>query len=101
VRRRKSKLGKHVFWAVEPTIFVRGVFLGATGFNPWSCCHIPIVASDPNLSLGDVILQMKGLNNHIGDDRIDKDVVLVWGQKKRIITGADILGRLLKGVVKL
>jgi len=81
--------------------FVRGVFLGATGFNPWSSCHIPIVVSDPKLSLGDVILQMKGLNNHIGDDPIDKDVVLVWGQKKRIITGADILGRLLKGVVKL
>jgi len=35
-----------------------------------------------------------------GDDVIDKDVVLVWwGPAKRIITGADVLGRLLRGIV--
>ena len=32
-------------------------------------------------------------------DIIDQDVILIWGQEeKRVITGADILGRLLKGI---
>jgi hypothetical protein len=30
--------------------------------------------------------------------RIDNDLILVWGQQKRIITGSDILGRLLRGI---
>ena len=30
--------------------------------------------------------------SHEGDDVVDRDVVLIWGDDKRIITGADILG---------
>ncbi len=81
--------------------FLRDVLLGPTHFNPWNSCHIPIVVKDPRLSLGEVILQLKGSYSHTSDDPIDKDVVLVWGEKKRIITGADILGRLLKGITTL
>jgi metal transporter CNNM len=33
------------------------------------------------------------------DDVIDNDLILVWGEQKRIITGADLLGRLLRGIV--
>ena len=33
-----------------------------------------------------------------GDDVIDHDIILVWGRQKRIITGADVLGRLLRGI---
>jgi len=29
---------------------------------------------------------------------IDHDVILVWSNEKRVITGADILGRLLRGI---
>jgi hypothetical protein len=32
------------------------------------------------------------------DGVIDRDVLLVWGENKRIITGADIFGLLLKGM---
>jgi metal transporter CNNM len=31
---------------------------------------------------------------------IDADVILVWGAEKRVITGADILGRLLRGIAR-
>jgi hypothetical protein len=34
------------------------------------------------------------------NDVIDQDIILLWGRKKQIITGADILGRLLRGIVK-
>lgn len=34
-----------------------------------------------------------------GDDVIDNDLILVWtDEERRIITGADILGRLLRGI---
>ena len=46
-------------------------------------------------------MKLKGTYNRSSDEPIDKDVVLVWEKKKRIITGADILGRLLKGISKL
>ncbi|SHJ61039.1 protein of unknown function DUF21 [Malonomonas rubra DSM 5091] len=81
--------------------FLRGALLGPSHFNPWTCCHIPIVVKDLKISLGEVILQLKGIYSHTSDEPIDKDVVLVWGERKRIITGADILGRLLKGITKL
>jgi hypothetical protein len=32
------------------------------------------------------------------DGVIEHDVLLVWGESKRIITGADIFGLLLKGM---
>jgi hypothetical protein len=32
---------------------------------------------------------------------VDEDIILYWGESKRIITGSDILGRLLRGIVKL
>jgi hypothetical protein len=31
------------------------------------------------------------------DDVIDHDLILLWADEKRVITGADILGRLLRG----
>jgi metal transporter CNNM len=34
------------------------------------------------------------------DDVIKKDIILLWGDKKQIITGSDILGRLLRGITK-
>ena len=34
------------------------------------------------------------------DEVIDDDVILLWGQRKRIVTGADLLGRLLRGIAR-
>ena len=31
---------------------------------------------------------------------IDRDLILFWGQERRIITGADLLGRLLRGIAR-
>ena len=32
------------------------------------------------------------------DDVIENDLILVWSTRKRIITGSDLLGRLLRGI---
>jgi metal transporter CNNM len=49
--------------------------------------------------LGGVIGRMKVKPERLGDDVIDNDLILVWGDEKRIITGTDLLGRLLRGIV--
>ncbi len=67
--------------------------------NPYFHCHRPIVITDPGLPLGDVIGKFKTGMEHGSDEVIDDDIILVWsGEQRRIITGADVLGRLLKGV---
>ena len=41
---------------------------------------------------------MKICVDHPEDDIVDYDLILFWGDKKRVITGADLLGRLLRGI---
>jgi metal transporter CNNM len=49
--------------------------------------------------LGSVIGCMKVEPAYPEDDVIDDDLILVWGEEKRTITGADLLGGLLRGIV--
>jgi hypothetical protein len=35
------------------------------------------------------------------DDVIQNDLILVWSTRKRIITGSDLLGRLLRGITTI
>src|SRR5205807_10519893 len=58
----------------------------------------PIIVTDVRTPLGEVIGRMKVKPEHSEDDVIDNDLILVWGTQKRIITGADLLGRLLRGI---
>ena len=66
--------------------------------NPYQFCHRPIVVKNPDLPLGDIIGQLRVGQATASDEVIDDDLILVWGEQRRIITGADILGRLLKGI---
>ena len=62
-------------------------------------CHTPIIVEDKNTTLGKIILNFKNKENVHSDMPYEKDIVLYWTKDvKRIITGADILGRLLKGI---
>ena len=60
--------------------------------------HRPIIIRDMKTKLGDVIGRLKVTPERPGDDVIDHDLVLVWGEERRIITGADLLGRLLRDI---
>jgi hypothetical protein len=63
-----------------------------------ACWHRPIVVRDMQVRLGEVIGHMRVAPERPDDDVIDNDLILVWGTQKRIITGADLLGRLLRGI---
>ncbi|MDA3904025.1 MAG: DUF21 domain-containing protein [Desulfuromusa sp.] len=89
----------HPCYVLDSDKFLREALLNFPSFSPWACCHVPILAENKKLSLGDVILRMKNQpSSRTNDGALDRDVVLVWGERKKIITGADILGRLLRGV---
>ena len=78
--------------------FLRDALFDQVAAGPEAYWHRPIVVADPNARLGDVIGRMQVKPEHPGDDVIDRDLILVWGKQKRIITGADLLGRLLRGI---
>ena len=80
--------------------FLRAALFGGSPFNPLLYCHHPIVVRDEHDTLGNVIPKLKVYPEHFEDDVIDEDIILFWGSQKRIITGSDILGRLMRGIVK-
>ncbi len=62
-------------------------------------CHVPLIIKDEESDLGMLIKNLKRNADINSDSPIKKDIVIIWGENnKRIITGADILGRLLKGM---
>ena len=79
-------------------LFLRDALFGVEPFRPYSYCHRPIVVSDSAIPLGEVIQKLRVHPEHSEDDVIDNDLILCWDKKRRIITGADILGRLLRGI---
>ena len=79
--------------------FLRASLFDKAKSNPKVYCHRPIIINDPSIKLGDVIHKLKINPESQEDDVIDQDIILLWGEKKQIITGADILGRLLRGIV--
>ena len=79
--------------------FIRGALFKGSQFNPYTYCHRPIIVNDINLPLKKIIWQLKVYPQNSRDDVIDHDIILLWSTEKRIITGADILGRLLRGIV--
>ncbi|MFT4815046.1 MAG: metal transporter CNNM [Pseudohongiellaceae bacterium] len=77
--------------------FLRDVFLNKEPVDPYSHCHRPIILKNSKTNLGSVMRLMR--RSKVGNHGvIENDVVLVWGQKPRIITGADLFDRLLHGI---
>ena len=79
--------------------FLRDTLFNTMSVDPEIYWHRPIIITDMRTPLGSVIGRMKVKPEHPDDDVIDNDLILVWGDEKRIITGADLLGRLLRGIV--
>jgi len=78
--------------------YLRGVFLEEASFEPYKYCHRPIVLTDPKTTLDVVIKKMKQSQPVATDEALQKDIVLLWHDERRVVTGADILGRLLHGI---
>jgi hypothetical protein len=78
--------------------FLRAALIGDGPCNPYAFCHRPLLVADPDVHLGKLLhrLRVDALSHE--DDVVDLDVILLWSNERRIVTGADLLGRLLRGI---
>ena len=77
--------------------FLRDVLLSHGNSDPYHYCHRPIIVKSNKTNLGSVI-RMLTRSNKDSHGVIENDVVLVWTDTPRIITGADLFERLLVGI---
>jgi hypothetical protein len=89
--------GEPVF-VLDAHHFLRDALFNELASDPNAYWHRPIVVRDMRARLGDVIGRMKVVQERPDDDVIENDMILVWGPQRRIITGSDLLGRLLRGI---
>ena len=84
--------------ALNSDSFLRSVLFHTRPVQPMAHCHRPILTSDGTTPLGSVLPKLKVHPERSDDDVIDDDLIILWGETKKVITGADILGRLLRGI---
>ncbi len=83
--------------ALDADGFLRAALFEPGPVNPAIYCHRPVTVSDRRTSLDDVLGRLEA---EPGDDVINRDLILLWGQEKRVITGADLLGYLMRGIAR-
>ena len=87
--------------ALNSDSFIRDALFKSKGFNPYLYCHRPIIVKNGEATLGEILPRLKVHPQRSNDNVIDNDIILFWGDNKKVITGADILGELLRGIVQM
>ena len=85
-------------FVLNTNAFLRDALFGEGDINPSIHCHRPILIKDSRTLLGKALAGFRVHAKSEVDDVIDDDLILIWSDEKRVITGADILGRLLRGI---
>lgn len=80
--------------------FLRDALFAATVPDPRRYAHRPVISTEPQTPLGELVCLLRVRPRTEQDDVVDDDVILLWGSRKRIVTGADLLGRLLRGIAR-
>jgi len=80
--------------------FIRHALFRRQHTNPYTFCHRPVVVRDRNERLGDVIMSLRFDPQSKEDNVITYDVILIWDDNPRVVTGTDLLGRLMRGIVE-
>ena len=84
---------------LDADAYLRNVMTDTAAVDAYSHCHRPIIVTDENSPLGHIIERLREGIDVDSDAAIDKDIVLLWTDEvKKVITGADLLGRLLRGI---
>lgn len=78
--------------------FLRHALFRKAVTDPNRFCHRPVVVRSRTTQLGSVLSQLQySVSTQLGQEA-ERDVILLWDDTRRVITGADILGRLMEGV---
>ncbi len=86
--------------ALDAHRFLRGVLFGGPRADLARCFHEPILVRDPATPLGKVLERLRARRRGGGGDLVDQDLILLWGPIRRVVTGADLLGRLTRGIAR-
>ena len=84
--------------ALDAPGFLRAALFEPEPVDPLTYCHKPVIVSDRRTNLAEVLGSLKA---EPGDDVIDQDLILLWSDEKRVITGADLFGYLMRGIARL
>ena len=79
--------------------FLRHALFTEQQTNPADYCHRPVIIRDRHAPLGSVITQLSFDTTFPGDHIITYDTILLWTDQPRLITGSDLFGRLMRGIV--
>lgn len=80
--------------------FLREALFFPDRFAPLRHCHLPMILRDPACKIGDLIPHFRIRTDSSGTRIVENDVILLWTDRPRIITGTDLLGRLLQGIAR-
>jgi hypothetical protein len=81
--------------------YLRSLMFSDKNLDSYIFCHRPVIIRDKNCTLGRALSELKQAANleEVSTDVLNHDLVILWtSSAKRVITGADVLGRLLKGI---
>ncbi|MBX3734288.1 MAG: DUF21 domain-containing protein [Verrucomicrobiae bacterium] len=80
---------------------LRAALFDPDTWDPHVHCHHPLIVRDVHQPLGRLLQRLTVEQEGPGDDVIDRDLILVWTPaERRIITGSDLLGRLLRRIAR-
>lgn len=85
-------------YVLDSDAFLRAALFSKQQIHPIQFIHKPLVVRDLKTLLGRVLPQFNLGDTVIGNDTIDRDIILIWADKRRLITGTDLLDQLLHGI---
>lgn len=84
---------------MDSDAYLRAALINSGDDDGYAYCHRPIIIENPDKPLGSVILDLRRGMEETSDAAIARDIVLLWTERdKKVVTGADLLGRLLQGM---
>lgn len=80
--------------------FIREALFAPNRFDPHRHVHRPIVLREASARLGDLMTRFRVRCGKDGTEIVENDVIVLWLDPPRIVTGTDILGRLLRNIAR-
>lgn len=77
--------------------FLRAALFRGSRPDPAEFCHRPVIVRSGTETLGEALSRLRFNAPHPAGI-IENDVILLWADRKRVITGVDVFGRLMEGI---
>lgn len=85
--------------ALDADGFLRRALFDGNQVDPAKFCHRPVIVRSSDEPVGSALSKLRFSPSEQGEQIIENDIILLWSEQRRIITGNDILGRLMQGIL--